>query len=61
MGIPDKAEQAPDPRADLPPWVLGVRELLARQGIPATEAQVRGAAKTLARLAPPLRRQEAPR
>lgn len=59
MGIHDKAEPTPDPRADVLPWVLSVRELLARQGISATEPQVRGAAKTLARLAPPLRRQEA--
>jgi hypothetical protein len=59
MPIPDKAEPLRDDKAGLPPPVHGVRELLALQGIPAIEAQVRSVAKTLARLCPPARRQEA--
>lgn len=58
MPIPDRAEPLQDNKAGLPPLALGLRELLALQGIPASDAQVRGVAKTLARLAPPARRQE---
>lgn len=58
MRIPDRGEPLQDDRAGLPPLARGVREILALQGIPASEAQIRGVAKTLVRLAPPARRQE---
>lgn len=53
MAAPNQAVAAPHGNAAASSLALAVRELLALQGIAATEAQARGVAKTLIRLAPP--------
>lgn len=58
MATPDRIEPLRDDRAGLPPLAHGVRELLALQGILASEAQARSIAKALTRLAPTAHPQE---
>jgi hypothetical protein len=53
MAAPHQAVAAPHGNAGASSLALAVRELLALQGIAASEAQAHGVAKTLIRLAPP--------
>ncbi|MGB3434001.1 hypothetical protein [Achromobacter sp.] len=55
MNAPDQAETAAPANPGAASWARGLRELLALQGVEASEAEARGVAKTLMRLAPPAR------
>ncbi|QKH34551.1 hypothetical protein FOC84_06120 [Achromobacter pestifer] len=58
MTVPDLAKGSPPGNSGAASLAQGLRELLALQGMEASEAQARGVAKTLMRLAPPARPQE---